>query len=137
MTKDNLNIVCCKGRYSVLKLSIHFIAAYFTGKSRSLRQNELKEFSAGLKRTTFWVYFSAPVVSFLVMLYVSCHPFGAQTDTSEMTCCNMPLPPACTQLDQWDQEMWWCLGTLPQVLASQNSALADLSAALAGDRHPA
>ena len=99
MTEDNLNIVCCKGKYSELKLSINFIAAYFTAKSRSLRQKELKEFSTGLKHSTFWVYFSGSVVSFSVMLYVSCNPFWGQTDTSEAMQCNMPLPPAYMQLD--------------------------------------
>lgn len=83
MTKDNLNIVCCKGKYSKLKLSIKFIAAYFTAKNRSLKQNKLKEFSAELKHTTFWVYFSDSVVSFSVMLYVSCSLFGGLTGTSK------------------------------------------------------
>lgn len=41
------------------------------------------------------------------------------------------------QLDQWDQEIWRCLGTLAPALARQSGALADLSAALAEDRHPA
>lgn len=34
MTEDNLNIVSCKGKYSELKLSVNFIAAYFTAQSK-------------------------------------------------------------------------------------------------------
>lgn len=84
MTKDNLNVVCCKGKYSKLNLSIKFIAVYFSAKNRSLKQNKLKELSAGLKHTTFWVYFSDSVVSFSVMLYISCSLLGGLTGTSEV-----------------------------------------------------
>lgn len=43
-----LNIVCCKGKCSELKLSINFIASSFTEKTRNLMQKELKEFLVGL-----------------------------------------------------------------------------------------
>lgn len=68
---------------NTLKLSVKFIAAYFTAKNRSLKLNKLKEFSTGLKHTAFWVYFSDSVVSFSVILYVSCSLLGGLTGTSE------------------------------------------------------
>lgn len=117
MTKDNLNVVCCKGKYPELNLSVKFIAAYFTAKNGSLKQNKLKEFSAGLKYTTSWVYFSYYVVSFSVcMLPVV---FWGVWQAHQKRCSVTASSSACMQLDPWDLEIWQCLRTLAPVLADR------------------
>lgn len=90
VTVDGLSVVCCKGKYSELKLPINFITIYFTAKSRSLRQKELSKLSLGLEHTTFWVYFSE--FSFAVMLYISHNPFWGQTCLKQWgVTCLLPL----------------------------------------------
>lgn len=116
MTKDNLNAVCCKGKYSKLKLSIEFIAAYFTAKSRTQKPNKLKQFSTVLKHTTctfqtLWSHFQSccmfPVV------------FWGVWQAHQKWCSATASSPARMQLHPWDQGIWQCLGTLAPVLADR------------------
>lgn len=117
MTKDNLNAVCCKGKYSKLKLSIEFIAAYFTAKSRTLKPNKLKQFSAVLKHTTctfqtLWSHFQSccmfPVVfwgsdrhirSDVVQQHLPLHVCSYIVGIREFGSASGPLP-QCWQTEQ-------------------------------------
>lgn len=86
-----LSVVCCKGKYSEPKLPVNFTARYFSARSRSLRQKELREFPPAPKHAAFSVYFSE--VSLSVMLCISHKPFWDQTCQKHCgATCPLPLP---------------------------------------------
>lgn len=103
---------------NTLKLSIKFTAACFTAKNRSLTQKELKEFSTGLKHTTFWCTFQT-----LWSHFQSCCMFPVVFwgvwQAHQKRCSLTASSPARMQLGPWDQEIWQCLGTLALVLADR------------------
>lgn len=125
MTEYKLNIVCCKGKYSELKLSINFVASSFTEKMRNLRQKEMKEFLVELK-CHFLMYFSVSITWFPVMLYASCNPSLSQTDTTN--CSVAWLFPLRVYTD-WCIRKFGNLKYFVPVLIPQSSALVEPAAA--------